>query len=1101
MLKAVIDFSLRNRVLVLAATVALIFGGIWSLKHTPLDAIPDLSDTQVIIYTPWAGQAPQVIQDQVTYPITAKMLSVPGAKVVRGYSFYGFSFVYVIFEDGTDPYWARSRVLEYLNGLQNELPSGVTPTLGPDATGVGWAFMYSLNAKDHDLAELRSIQDWYLRYQLSSVPGVAEVASVGGFVKQYQITVDPDRLRAYGLSLNDIAKAVKRSNGEVGARSLEMSEKEFMLRVRGYIRSIDDLRQIAVGRGSGGTPILLGDVADIHLGPDMRRGIADFDGEGETVGGIVVVRYGVDTREVINAVKAKLATAMKSLPSDVKATVVYDRTALINRSVETLRAKLIEESIVVALVCLLFLLHFRSALVAIIILPVAVLGAFIVMHGQGLSSNIMSLGGIAIAIGAMVDAAIIMIENAHKHLEHDRGKKPHWDIIRDSAIEVGPTLFYSLLVITVSFLPVFTLQAQEGRMFKPLAFTKTYAMGAAALLSITLAPVLMGFLIRGKIPAEDRNPVNRFLTWIYHPLIDLVIRFKWTVIIGAAVIVGWVFLPWNALVVNHLPEGHLRTVATHIGKLFPYQNLGSEFMPPLYEGDLLYMPTTFPGISVTKAKEVLQQTDRIIRSFPEVATVFGKVGRAETATDPAPMDMIETTIRLKPEEEWPAVDITDMDGKVIAHRRRTVDELTEAMNNAVHIPGLVNAWTMPIKTRIDMLATGIKTPVGIKVAGPDLAELDRIARQVETVIQQVPRTASVVAERVMGGNYIDFDLKRDAIARYGLTVGDVQDVLQVALGGMPLTTTVEGLERYNVIMRYARDYRDDPEALGDIAIPIKSAPGEGMSGGMARVPAQVPLRQLADIRVVSGPMGIKSEGGVPNAWVYVDVNGSDIGGYVHTARAAVNEAIRKGEIVLPSGYNLIWSGQFEYLQRAQQRLMIVIPLTLLIITFIIYLNTKSWTKTAIVLLAVPFSLVGAFWMLYLSGYNLSVAVWIGIIALAGLDAETGVVMLLYLDLAYDEWRKNGRLRSLTDLRDAIYHGAVKRVRPKAMTAAVIIAGLLPILWSHGAGADVMKRIAAPMVGGVVTSTAMELLVYPAIFYLWRRKRVSAPAAFEQLPST
>ncbi|QYM78240.1 efflux RND transporter permease subunit [Horticoccus luteus] len=1086
MLKAIIEFSLRNRALVLIATAALVLGGIYSLRHTPLDAIPDLSDTQVIIYTPWPGQAPQIVQDQVTYPITAKMLSVPGAKVVRGYSFYGFSFAYVIFEDGTDPYWARSRVLEYLNGLQNELPATVTPTLGPDATGVGWAFMYSLNSPTHDLAELRSMQDWNLRYQLASVPGVAEVASVGGFVKQYQITVDPDRLRAYGLSLADISKAVQRSNGEAGGRSLEMSEQEFMLRVRGYVQSIDDLKQIAVGLGARGTPILLGEVADIHLGPDMRRGIADLNGEGETVGGIVVVRYGVDTREVIAAVKTKLAAALKSLPPDVTATVVYDRTDLIERAVGTLKLKLLEESLVVALICLLFLLHFRSALVAIIILPVAVLAAFVVMHGQGLSANIMSLGGIAIAIGAMVDAAIIMIENAHKHLEHDRGKKPHWDIIRDSAIEVGPTLFYSLLVITVSFLPVFTLQAQEGRLFKPLAFTKSYAMAAAALLSITLAPVLMGFFIRGKILPEAKNPVNRFLVWVYHPLFDLVIRFKWTVIVIAAIAVGWVFFPWNALVVDHLPAGRLRHVATSIGRAFPYQQLGSEFMPPLYEGDLLYMPTTFPGISVTKAKEILQQTDRIIRTFPEVQEVFGKIGRAETATDPAPMDMIETTIRLKPEADWPKIDFTNSDGQVIAHRRRTVEELTDAMNRAVQIPGLVNAWTMPIKTRIDMLATGIKTPVGIKVAGPDLAVLDRIAREVEAVVQRVPHTASVVAERVMGGNYIEFTLNRDTIARYGLSVGDVQDVLSVALGGMPLTTTVEGLERYNVIMRYARDYRDSPETLRAISIPIK-APMDSASAPAA----QIPLGQLADIRVTKGPMGIKSEGGVPNAWIYVDVKGADIGGYVETARATVNEAIREGRIVIPSGYHLIWSGQFEYLQRAQQRLLIVIPLTLLIIILIIYLNTQSWIKTGIVLLAVPFSLVGAFWMLYLLDYNMSVAVWIGIIALAGLDAETGVIMLLYLDLAYEDHKKTGRLRHTADLHDAVYHGAVKRVRPKAMTAAVIVAGLLPILWSHGAGADVMKRIAAPMVGGVITSTAMELLVYPAIFFLWRRRGLPA----------
>ena len=1086
MLTRLIDFSLKNRSLVLAATAGLMLGGYYALRHIPLDAIPDLSDTQVIIYAEWPGQAPQIVQDQLTYPLTTKMLSVPSAKVVRGYSFYGYSFVYVIFEDGTDPYWARSRVLEYLSGLSASLPAGVSPRLGPDATGVGWAFMYTLNSKKHDLAELRSMQDWFLRYQVASVDGVAEVASVGGHVKQYQISVDPHRLHAFNLSITDVAMAVQRSNAEVGGRSIEMGEKEFILRVRGYLQGADDLKKIAVGRGAGGTPIRLGDVADVQTGPDMRRGIAELNGDGETVGGIVVVRYGVDTRQVIEAVKARLDHAVKSLPDGVEYTVVYDRTALIDRAVDTLRSKLIEESIVVALVCLLFLLHFRSAMVAIIILPVSVLASFAIMYRQGLSSNIMSLGGIAIAIGAMVDAVIIMIENAHKHLERDGGRKPHWEIIRDASIEVGPTLFCSLLVITVSFLPVFTLQAQEGRMFKPLAFTKTYSMAAAALLSVTLAPVLMGLFIRGRIPAEDRNPVNRLLVWLYHPLLDGIIRFRWVVIAAAAAIVGWVFLPWNALVTARLPEGRLRELAAHIGRAFPYQNLGSEFMPPLYEGDLLYMPTTFPGISPTKAREVLQQTDQMIRAFPEVHHVFGKMGRAETATDPAPMDMIETTIMLKPEKEWPAGDIADADGKVVAHRRRMLDELVAAMNAAVQIPGLTNAWTMPIKTRIDMLATGIKTPVGIKVAGPDLAELERIAGGIEAVVRRVPGTGSVFAERVMGGNYVEFDIDRDAIARYGLTIGEVQDVLQVALGGMPLTTTVEGLQRYGVILRYDRDYRDNLEALRDIAIPVKLSAAGAMGGGGGQL-AQVPLGQLAKVRVVAAPMGVKSEGAVPNAWIYVDVQGTDLGSYVQAARKAVGEAMRNGSLKVPAGYSIFWSGQFEYMQRAQQRLLLVIPLTLAIILFIIYLNTKSWLKTAIVLLAVPFSLVGAFWMLYLSGYNLSVAVWVGIIALAGLDAETGVVMLLYLDLAYDEWRASGRLRGPADLRDAIYHGAVKRVRPKAMTAAVIIAGLMPILWSHGAGADVMKRIATPMVGGVVTSTAMELLVYPAIFFVWRSR--------------
>jgi Cu(I)/Ag(I) efflux system membrane protein CusA/SilA len=764
---------------------------------------------------------------------------------------------------------------------------------------------------------------------------------------------------------------------------------------------------------------------------------------------------------------------MKSLPADVTYTITYDRSALIDRAVRTLEEKLLEESLVVALVCLAFLLHLRSALVAIVILPLAVLMSFLVMFGQGISSNIMSLGGIAIAIGAMVDAVIIMIENAHKHLEHDQGRRPHWQIIRDAAVEVGPTLFYSLLVITVSFLPVFTLQEQEGRLFKPLAYTKTYSMAAAAILSVTLAPILMGWFIRGRIPKEESNPINRFLIWLYHPCIDFVIKWRWPVVIVAGLIVAWVFFPWNRLVTHQLPVGKLRELAQQAGRLFPYQNLGSEFMPPLYEGDLLYMPTTFPGISPTKARELLQVTDRLIKSFPEVHHVFGKIGRAETATDPAPLEMIETTIRLKPEQDWPEVDILDENGRVIAHRRRTVEELTDALNAAVQIPGLNNAWTMPIKTRIDMLSTGIKTPVGIKVAGPDLRELERIGAEIEAVVRQVPGTASAYAERVFGGRYIEFEIDREQIARYGLTVGDVQDVLAVALGGRPLTTTVEGLERYTVNLRYDRDFRSDLRALQeDIVLPTITG-------------AQVPLGQLAHLRVVDAPMSIKSEGAVPNAWIYVDIRGIDVGTYVQTAMRTVQQAIADGRIHLPPGYNLFWSGQYEYMLRAKQRLRIVVPLTLLIIVLIIYLNTRSAVKTAIVMLAVPFSLVGAFWGLYLLDYNLSVAVWVGIIALAGLDAETGVVMLLYLDIAYEEWKKKGLLTSPAGLRDAIYHGAVKRVRPKAMTACVILAGLAPILWSHGTGADVMKRIATPMVGGVITSTLMELLVYPAIFYLWR----------------
>src|SRR5512136_944557 len=882
MLKGIIDFSLKNKFVVLLGTLALVLGGVYAVKNIPLDAIPDLSDVQVIIYTEWPGQAPQIVQDQVTYPITTKMLSVPKAKVVRGYSFYGFSFVYVIFADGTDPYWARSRVLEYLSGLSGRLPQGVSPSLGPDATGVGWAFMYSINSTNRDLAELRSMQDWYLRYQLASVEGVAEVASIGGVVRQYQVTVDPTKLRAYNLSISEVAMAVKRSNGEVGGRSIELAEKEFILRVRGYVNKLDDLRKVTVGLGDKGVPILLGQVADVQFGPDMRRGIAELNGRGETVGGVVVVRYGANARQVILDVKKKLDIAMKGLPADVTYSIAYDRSALIERAVKTLEEKLLEESIVVALVCLAFLMHLRSAFVAIVILPIAVLMSFLVMFAQGISSNIMSLGGIAIAIGAMVDAVIIMIENAHKHMEHDQGKKPHWDIIRDASVEVGPTLFYSLLVITVSFFPIFMLTEQSGRMFKPLAFTKTYSMGAAALLSITLAPILMGYFIRGKIPAEEKNPINRFLLWLYHPAIDFVIKWRWPVVSLAAALVVWVFFPWNKLAARLLPDGPIKEWAFKVGKIFPYQHIGSEFMPPLYEGDLLYMPTTFPGLGVTEARAIIQQTDKIIKTFPEVHHVFGKIGRAETATDPAPMDMIETTIMLKDEKNWPKVDIHDANGKVIAHRRRSVDELSDAMNAAIQFPGLNNAWTMPIKT-----------PVGIKIAGPDLAQLERVASEVEAVVKTVPGTLSAFAERTMGGNYIQFDIDRDAIARYGLRIADVQDVLEVALGGMPLTTTVEGLERYTVNLRYDRDFRENLDALRQIIIPTPAG-------------AQVPLSQLATLKVVRAPMGVKSEAAVPNAWVYVDVKGIDVGTYVKIAMHAVNEAVAKGEIKLPIGYNIFW---------------------------------------------------------------------------------------------------------------------------------------------------------------------------------------------------
>jgi len=1039
MLARIIDWSLRNRFLVIIAAVLAAVGGLYAARTTPLDAIPDLSDVQVIVYTEVPGQAPRIVEDQVTYPIATQMLAVPYARVVRGYSFFGSSFVYVIFDDGTDPYWARSRVLEYLNYVSGRLPAGLTPTLGPDATGVGWAYMYALTSPTRSLADLRSLQDWFLKYELTAVSGVSEVASVGGHVRQYQITLDPNKLRAYGIPISRIRTAVQRSNGEVGGRVLEMAETEFMIRGEGYLGGVDDLRQVALGADARGVPILLRDVGTIQIGPEIRRGISELNGEGEVVGGIVIVRSGANAHDVITRVKARLAELDAGLPDDVEVVTVYDRSRLIEASVATLREKLVEESLVVALVCIVFLLHVRSALVAIVMLPVAILLSFVVMRAQGLNANIMSLGGIAIAIGAMVDAAIIMIENAHKHLERDGGASPRLEVIARAAREVGPTLFAALLVITVSFAPVFTLEAQEGRLFRPLAFTKTYAMAAAALLSITLVPVLMSFWIRGRIRAEDRNPVSRALVAIYRPILFGVLRWRWGVVAAALALVA----------------------ATWV----PIARTGSEFMPPLWEGDLLYMPTTLPGISTTKAREVLQQTDRIIRSFPEVERVFGKVGRAETATDPAPLSMIETTITLKPRDEWrPGV---------------TPESLTAEMNEALRMPGLTNAWTMPIKTRIDMLSTGIKTPVGVKIAGPDLAVLEDIGAQVEGALAGLPGTASVYAERVTGGNYVDVRIDRRAIARHGLTVGDVQDVVQSAIGGMNVTSTVEGLERYPVNVRYARELRDSVPALQAILVPTPAGP-------------QVPLGQLAAIELSKGPPAIKSENARPNAWVYIDIAGVDVGTYVEAARRAVAE-----RVVLPTGYSLRWSGQYEYMERAKERLRYVVPMTLLLISLIIYLNTRSIARTMIVLLAVPFALVGAFWLIDWLDYNLSVAVWVGIIALAGVSAETGVVMLLYLDVAYADAKRRGRLEHRGDLIQAVYEGAVTRVRPKVMTASVILAGLLPIMWSGGAGADVMKRIAAPMVGGVVTSVIVVLLVYPVIYYVWRGWHLPPPPTVEK----
>ena len=1027
MLARTIEWSLRNRLFVLVATIFLAVGGFQALRATPLDALPDLSDVQVIIFTDYPGQAPQVVEDQVTYPITTQMLAVPYAQVVRGYSFFGFSFVYVIFEDGTDLYWARSRVLEYLNYVSGRLPEGVTPTLGPDASGVGWAYMYALRSEDKDLAELRSLQDWFLKYELTAVPGVSEVASVGGFVRQYQITVDPNRLRAYNISLSRIRDAVRRSNSDVGGGVFETAETEFMVRGEGYITGLDDVRSIALGVDASGTPVTVQDVATVQFGPEIRRGLAELNGEGEVVGAIVVVRSGENVHEVVTRVKARLDELRPGLPAGVEIVPVYDRTVLIENSVATLQRKLLEEMAIVALVCAVFLLHLRSALVAVLTLPLAVLMAFIVMYVQGVGANIMSLGGIAIAIGAMVDAAIVIVENAHRHLERDRGRIPHWRIIARASTEVGPTLFFALLVITISFAPIFALEAQEGRLFRPLAFTKTYAMAAAALLSVTVVPVLAGYWIRGRIrPARD-NPITRALMALYRPLLRRVLAWRWAVL---------------AL-----------TIAAAGVTAVPALRLGSEFMPPLWEGDLLYMPTTLPGVSITKAREILQETDQILTTFPEVELVFGKVGRAETATDPAPLSMIETTILLKPEDEW--------------RSGMTPDRLIAEMDDAIRFPGLTNAWTMPIKTRIDMLSTGIKTPVGIKLSGPDLAVLEELGSRVEAVVRDVPGTRSAYSERAMGGNYLNFKIRRDAIARYGLTVGDVQDVIQSAIGGMNITTTVEGLERYPVNLRYRRDLRDSPADFGDILVqtPTKQ---------------QIPLAFLADMSFVKGPPVIKSEQSRPNAWIYVDIEDVDIGTYVENAQAAVAAGVD-----IPTGYSLRWSGQYEFMLRARKRMEIMIPLTLLLIVLTIQMSTRSLPRTLIVVSAVPLSLIGTFWLLYALDYNLSIAVGVGTIALAGLSAETGVVMLLYLDRACEEAGTEGRLTNRAELSAAVFDGAVRRVRPVAMLTATTALGLLPIMWSTGAGSDVMKRIAAPMVGGVVTAALVALVVFPAIYFIWR----------------
>ena len=1003
MLQRIIEYSVKNRFLVILVTVLLIVGGTVALVEIPLDAIPDLSDVQVIIMTEYTGQAPQVVEDQVTYPLTTAMLSVPYAKTVRGYSFFGLSFVYIIFEDGTDLYWARSRVLEYLSYVSDRLPPGVNPGLGPDATGVGWVYEYVLRSDRHNLAELRSIQDWFLRYELTSVHGVSEVASIGGFVKQYQVEVDPNKLLIYGIPLNRIKTAIQRSNNDVGGRVIEMAESEYMVRGLGYIKSVEDLENVTLGVDDYGTPVLLHQVARITTGPELRRGLAEWNGEGEIVGGIIVMRYGENALEVIREVEKKLESLKSGLPEGVEVITAYNRASLIERAIDNLRNKLFEESLIVALVCIIFLIHFRSALVVILTLPISVLAAFLVMSWQGINANIMSLGGIAIAIGTLVDAAIVMIENTHKHMERDRGKKDHWQIVLDATREVGPSLFYSLLIITLSFVPIFALQAQEGRLFRPLAYTYTYTMAAAALLAITFVPVLTGYLVRGRILPERKNPLSRLLVFLYRPVIRAALRLRWLTI-GVAVIV--LSATW-----------------------YPLQRIGSEFMPPLYEGDLLYMPTTDPGISITKARELLQQTDKIIRTFPEVEQVFGKVGRADTATDPAPLSMIETTIMLKPEDEW--------------RPGMTREGLVEALNDAIQFPGLTNAWTMPIRTRIDMLSTGIRTPVGIKLMGDDLAVLSDLAQEIAVELQDLPGTLSVYPEKTLGGNYLDFDIDRIEAARYGMTVGDVQDIIMSAVGGVNVTYTVEGLERYPVNVRYARELRDDVSDLRRVMIPTPSG-------------AQIPISQVADIRIHKGPSGIKSENARRTAWLYVDLKDTDIGAYVDAARQRIAERVS-----IPVGYSMVWSGQYEYLERAQRRLQIVVPVTLAIILLLLYMNFKNVVDSLIVMLSLPFALVGGVWLMYLLDYDFSIAVGVGFIALAGVAAETGVVMLLYLDQAHRDRTGRNALNTRQDLHEVVMHGAVERVRPKMMTVAATMAGLTPIMWGIGTGSEVMQRIAAP----------------------------------------
>jgi copper/silver efflux system protein len=1074
MLKRVIDWSIANKVLVLVLTAFAVVAGLVALIRTPVEALPDLSDVQVIVQTDYEGQAPQIVEDQVTYPIATEMLKVPGAQTVRGYSFFGVSFVYIIFKDGTDLYWARSRTLEYLSSIRGKLPAAAQASLGPDATGLGWVYQYVLEDTTgrRSLADLRSIQDWYLRYQLTSVPGVSEVASVGGFEKTYQITVDPGKLRSYGVSIMTVMNAVRASNQDAGAMMMELSEREFMVRGRGYLTGLTDIENVVVMSTTTGTPIRVADLANVELNPDVRRGVADLNGRGDAVGGIVVMRSGENALTTIDGVKKKLASIEKSLPAGVVVRPVYDRSDLIHRSIETLTEKLIEESIVVALVCLLFLFHVRSALVAIVTLPVGILIAFIAMRTQGVGTDIMSLGGIAIAIGAMIDAAIVMIENMHKHLERAIVEKQgalraagaaiaegdtlstsllttaeRWAIVARASKEVGPALFFSLLIITVSFIPVFALEAQEGRLFEPLAWTKTLSMAAAALLSVTLVPVAMGLFIRGRIHAEHKNPIHRALVKVYRPMIEWVLRYRWPIVASA----------FAALLLSYIP----------------FSRIGSEFMPPLDEGTILYMPTTLPGIGVAKAREALQRQDSILATMPEVQSVFGKAGRANTATDPAGLDMFETTIVLKPEDEW-------RDGM-------TSEKIVAEMDAMVRMAGFTNAWTMPIQGRIDMLATGIRTPVGIKIYGEDLHELERIGKEIEKAVQTVPGTRSVFAERAVSGYYLDVEIDRQAAARYGITVEDIQQVLASAIGGMTITQTVEGRQRYAVRLRYPQELRDSPEHLAsEVLIPV----AHSETGRTT----QIPLGQVATIRNVSGPMVVRTEGGFPTSWVYVDVEGRDIGGYVADAKQMVAEMV-----TIPSGYTLQWSGKYEYMQRAKEKLLLVVPAVLLIIFVLLYLNFRSVGETVIVLLSLPFAWGGGVTIMALLGYNWSVAAAIGFIALAGVAAETGVVMLIYLDHAWEAMRLQGK-QGMGDLYIAVMQGTVDRVRPKLMTVTAIIAGLLPILWATGAGASVMKRIAAPMVGGMIGAVIDELIVLPAVYSLWKEWQLRREAG-SNLPHT